>query len=140
MKKDIDEIILERLVGLSTERAEEERNGLIRWIHPDYQAPIEVQTQQVIAEVTEEETVVAPIEQKLFPKQPKEQLATIRDLLRTSGGEWTVAQIAAEFRSGRRYKNAITENLKRLEWFGVVICREETQVKRWQMTEIQQTA
>jgi hypothetical protein len=87
MKDGIDEIILERLVALNAERAEEERNGIIRWLRPDYQSPNEVQTQQVIAGVVEaEEALVAPVEQKPFPKQPKEQLAIIRDLLRTSGG------------------------------------------------------
>ncbi|XHX79541.1 MAG: class I SAM-dependent DNA methyltransferase [Stenomitos frigidus ULC029] len=141
MKDGIDEIILERLVTLNAERAEEERNGIIRWLRPDYQAPNEVQTQQVIAGVVEaEEAVIAPVEQKPFPKQPKEQLATIRDLLRTSGGEWTVVQIAAQFKGGGRYKGAIAENLERLEWFGVLLCREDGQTKRWQFAELQQSA
>lgn len=34
-----DEQILENLVALNAERAEEERNGLIRWLRPEYQAP-----------------------------------------------------------------------------------------------------
>ncbi len=34
-----DEQILENLVALNAERAEEERNGLIRWLRPDYQNP-----------------------------------------------------------------------------------------------------
>lgn len=131
----------ERLVALNAERAEEERNGIIRWLRPDYQAPNEVQTQQVIAGVVEaEEAIIAPVEQKPFPKQPKEQLATIRDLLRTSGGEWTVAQIAAQFKGGGRYKGAIAENLERLEWFGVLLCREDGQTKWWQFAELQQAS
>ncbi|MBD2075477.1 hypothetical protein H6F86_16555 [Phormidium sp. FACHB-592] len=44
MKDGIDEIILERLVALNAERAKKERNGIIRWLRPDYQAPNEVQT------------------------------------------------------------------------------------------------
>ncbi len=142
MKDGIDEIILERLVALNAERAEEERNGLIRWLRPEYQAPDEVKTQQqVLTGVVEpEETVIAPVEQKPFPKQPKEQLATIRDLLRTSGGEWTIEQIAAQFKNGGRYKGAIGENLERLEWFGLLIVREEGTIKRWQFAEIQQAS
>jgi hypothetical protein len=50
-----DEEILERLVALNAERAEEERNGLIRWLRPEYQAPDEVGRQQVIAGVIEPE-------------------------------------------------------------------------------------
>jgi hypothetical protein len=134
-----DEEILERLVKLNGDRAEEERNGLIRWLRPEYQAPDEVRTQQVLTGVVEpEETVIAPVEQKPFPKQPKEQLASIRDLLRTSGGEWTIEQIAAQFKGGGRYKAAIQENLERLEWFGMLIYREDGTVKRWQFAEIQQ--
>jgi hypothetical protein len=134
-----DEEILERLVKLNGDRAEEERNGLIRWLRPEYQAPGEVKTQQVLAGVVEPEAaILAPVEQKPFPKQPKEQLATIRDLLRTSGGEWTIEQIAAQFKGGGRYKAAIQENLERLEWFGMLIYREDGTIKRWQFAEIQQ--
>ncbi|WP_416670129.1 hypothetical protein [Egbenema bharatensis] len=142
MKEGIDEIILERLVALNAERAEEERNGLIRWLRPEYQAPNEVRTQQqVLTGVVEpEETVIAPVEQKPFPKQPKEQLAAIRDLLRTSGGEWSIEQIAAQFKNGGRNKAAIAENLERLEWFGMLLVREEGQIKRWQFAEMQQAS
>ena len=135
-KAEIEEIILERLVALNAERAEEERNGTIRWLRPEYQAPNEV-TQQVLTEVMEtEETVIIPTEQKTFPKQPKEQLATIRDLLRTNTSDWTVDQIAAQFKNGGKYKNAISENVERLEWFGILICRETGATKRWQYVEI----
>ncbi|MDP5018052.1 MAG: hypothetical protein NWQ43_12230, partial [Dolichospermum sp.] len=135
-KAEIEEIILERLVALNAERAEEERNGTIRWLRPEYQAPNEV-TQQVLTEVMEaEETVIIPTEQKTFPKEPKDQLAAIRDLLRTNTREWTVEQIAAQFKNGGRYKNAIAENVERLEWFGILICRETEATKRWQYVEI----
>ncbi|MFM2062239.1 MAG: hypothetical protein RLZZ507_1909 [Cyanobacteriota bacterium] len=135
-KAEIEEIILERLVTLNAERAEEERNGIIRWLRPEYQAPNEV-TQQVLTEVMETEaTVIIPSEQRTFPKQPKEQLAAIRDLLRTNTSEWTVEQIAAQFKNGGKYKNAIVENVERLEWFGILICRETGATKRWQYVEI----
>ncbi|MEW6497159.1 MAG: DNA methyltransferase, partial [Cyanobacteriota bacterium] len=128
-----DEEILERLVALNAERAEEERNGLIRWLRPEYQAPDEVRTQPIIPGVIEpEEEKVAPAVQKTLPKNPKEQLAAIRDLLLSSGGEWTVEQIAAQFKGGQRHKRAIAENLERLEWFGILINREEGGVTRWQ--------
>lgn len=135
-KAEIEEIILERLVTLNAERAEEERNGIVRWLRPEYQAPNEV-TQKVLTEVMETEaTVIIPSEQKTFPKQPKEQLAAIRDLLRTNTSEWTVDQIAAQFKNGGKYKNAIAENVERLEWFGILICRETGATKRWQYVEI----
>ncbi|WP_199296106.1 hypothetical protein [Trichocoleus sp. FACHB-591] len=37
-----------------------------------------------------------------WPKKPKDQLATIRDLLRTNGGEWTVEQVVAQFKGAAR--------------------------------------
>ena len=135
-KAEIEETILSRLVALNAERAEEERNGIIRWLRPEYQAPKEV-TQHVLTEVMEtEETVIIPTEQKTFPKQPKDQLATIRDLLRTNTNDWTVEQIAAQFKNGGKYKNTITENLERLEWFGILMCREIGESKHWQYVEI----
>lgn len=134
-----DEQILERLVALNAERAEEERNGLIRWLRPEYQAPEQVQTVQVAIEGigVEEETIVEPVEQQKWPTAPKEQLAAIRDLLRTSSGEWTVAQIAAQFtgKNTKKKLDAITENLERLEWFGVVISETRDGVTHWHFTE-----
>jgi hypothetical protein len=136
-----DEEILERLVALNAERAEEERNGLIRWLRPEYQAPDEVGRQQVIAGVMEpQEVTVAPAAQKTLPKKPKDQLAAIRDLLLTSGGEWTVEQVAAQFNGAQRQKKAIAENLERLEWFGILISREEGGIVRWQFAQMPQAA
>ena len=124
-----DEQILERLVALNAERAEEERNGLIRWLRPEYQAPEQVQPVQVAIEGigVEEEAIVEPVEQQKWPTQPKEQLAAIRDLLRTSSGEWTVAQIATQFtgKNTKKKLDAIAENLERLEWFGLIISRKD---------------
>jgi hypothetical protein len=54
-------------------------------------------------------------------------------LLLTSGGEWTVEQVAAQFNGAQRQKKAIFENLERLEWFGILISREEGGVTRWQL-------
>ncbi|MBD1943587.1 DUF559 domain-containing protein [Coleofasciculus sp. FACHB-712] len=104
--ESINEIILERLVALNAERAQEERNGFIRWLRPEYQAPGEAHIQQVIEGIAEveEETAIAPVEQQKFPKAFKDQLAAVRDLLRTQGGEWTVEQIAAQFKGASRQK------------------------------------
>ena len=149
---EIDETILERLVALNAERAAEERNGHIRWLRPEYQAPTQTQSTQIALTGidVEPETVVIPVEQQKWPTLPKAQLAAIRDLLRTSSGEWTVAQIANQFTGKNTQKklDAIGENLDRLEWFGVVIDstestlreREDTGITYWQYAELQQTA
>jgi hypothetical protein len=134
-----DEQILENLVTLNAQRAEEERNGLIRWLRPEYQAPDEVQPTQPTLEgiIAPEEPVVEPVEQQKWPSQPKAQLAAIRDLLRTTPGDWTAKQIAAQFK-GRTTQNkldAITENLERLEWFGLVIPEHRDGLTYWHYAE-----
>ena len=89
-------------------------------MHPEYQASKEVRTQTIIEGVGEsEEVAIAPTEVKTFPKQSKDP-------------------IAAQFKNGSRYKNAISENLERLEWFGILHCHQEAQIKYWQHLETQQ--
>jgi hypothetical protein len=141
---DINETILERLVALNAERAAEERSGLIRWLRPEYQNPNQTTTTQTeLTDSTEtDEIIVTPIEQQKWPTAAKAQLAAIRDLLRTSSGEWTVLQIAKQFTGNNTQKklDAIGENLDRLEWFGLLIHREEAGITYWQYADLQQTA
>jgi hypothetical protein len=49
-------------------------------------------------------------------------------------------QPIAQFKNGSRYKNAISENLERLEWFGILHCHQEAQIKYWQHIETQQAS
>jgi hypothetical protein len=141
---EITETILERLVTLNAERAAEERNGHIRWLRPEYQAPEQVQsTQTTLVGIGDEvETAVTPVEQQKWPTQPKDQLAAIRDLLRSSSSAWTVVQIANQFTGKNTQKKleAVGENLDRLEWFGLLIHREDTGITYWQYAELQATA
>jgi hypothetical protein len=155
--QNLDEIILERLVALNAERAEEERNGFIRWLRPEYQAPGQVYIQQVlegIADVSEESALaklsvgIAPVEQQKFPKAFKDQLAAVRDLLRTQGGEWTVEQIAAQFKGASRQKQTILTCLESLEALGIIAKHEEEgsdrasgdEVVRWYLAELQKAS
>ncbi|WP_310488611.1 type IIL restriction-modification enzyme MmeI [Chamaesiphon sp. VAR_69_metabat_338] len=141
---EITETILERLVALNAERAAEERNGHIRWLRPEYQAPEQVQaTQTTLAGIDDPaETAATPVEQQKWSNQPKDQLAAVRDLLRSSSGAWTVVQIANQFTGKNTQKKleAIGENLDRLEWFGLLVKRDESGITYWQYAELQQTA
>lgn len=47
---------------------------------------------------------------------------------------------AAQFKNGNRYKNAISENLERWEWFGILHCHQDGQIKYWQHIESQQAS
>ena len=125
---------------MNAQRAEEERNGLIRWLRPEYQAPNQVQTQQTLEGVVdvEQEIITAPAEQQKFPKIFKEQLAAVRDLLRNQGSEWTVDQIAAQFKGAVRQKTTILTCLESLEALGIVTNHTESgDSSRWYLAELQ---
>ncbi|MGB7247769.1 MAG: hypothetical protein WBC73_02435, partial [Phormidesmis sp.] len=136
--------ILKNLVALNAERAEEERNGLIRWLRPEYQAPNEtVETQPTLEGIiTQEEPIIEPALQQKWPTKPKEQLAAIRDLLRTTPGEWSAKQIAAQFKGNitKKKLDAITENCDRLEWFGLIIAETKGDRPYWHYAEATPTA
>ncbi len=162
-----DDEILEKLVTLNAERAEEERNGLIRWLRPEYQAPqtigaaTETTVQGEIAGVeVENSSAESPLNppilgdledpvppsigglggQVAWPKKPKDQLAAIRDLLRTNGGEWTVEQVVAQFKGAARKKQAIADHLESLESLGILVSHTEANVVRWHYAELQQAS
>ena len=86
--------------------------------------------------------VAEPAKQQKWSTQPREQLTAIRDLLRTISGEWTAKQLAAQFkgRITQNRLNAITENLERLEWFGLVISEQREGITYWQFAEATQAA
>ena len=140
-KDEVDEIILKRLVALNAERAEEERNGLIRWLRPDYQAPHGAYTQQEISGVTDTETaVIEPAEQKGWPKKPREQLTAIRDLLQVEIGEWTLDQVAAQFKGAQRHRQTIADHLESLEELGILLSRIDAGVTHWYYAALQKSA
>ncbi len=136
--ENVEEMILERLVKLNAERAQEEANGLIRWLRPDYQAPTTVQsTQTELGILPETPTPVIPATQQKLPKDFKDQLAAIRDLLRTQGGEWTLAAIVQQFKNASRSESKIQDALDALETLGIVTKHTEDSPITWYFTELQ---
>ncbi|MEG4396969.1 DNA methyltransferase [Microcoleus sp. BROC3] len=132
-----DDQILENLVTLNAQRAEEERNGLIRWLRPDYQAPGETYIQPSLAGITTEtETAITPTEQQPFPKTLKEQLWAIRDLFRTQSGEWTAAQVTAHFKGANRKQKVILDCLESLEDLGILLSHNEGGITFWHLAEV----
>jgi SAM-dependent methyltransferase len=140
-----DEQILERLVKLNADRAEEERNGHIRWLRPEYQAPETVKPETLAIpglEIVETPTIIpTPATQQPWPKDFKDQLAAIRDLLRTQGGEWSVDTIAAQFknatRSASKIPGTIQTCLEALETLGLVAQHTENSKVTWYFAELQ---
>lgn len=94
-----DEDILFRLVALNKERAEEEAQGHVRWLRPDYQNP----TGQTAAKGTQTELDVGPTvkaEKAPWPKTLPDQIAAVREALEDMG-EATPDQIARRFMRAR---------------------------------------
>lgn len=106
-----DEQILERLVALNKERAAEERQGLVRWLRPEFQAPKEAakKPQQVEAElVAAEETTGKPA----FPKEAPDQVAAVRAMLAAEGKPIKAGELARRFRQGRRVEPRVRDLLE----------------------------
>lgn len=88
-----DEEILERLVTLNQERAEEEKRGLIRWLRPEFQNPqgVKAETQATLVEAGLEPAVPAQAAKakkaaKLpWPKDLPGRIVAARDLLAELG-------------------------------------------------------
>ncbi len=77
-----DEEILERLVALNAERAEEEKRGLVRWLRPEFQNPAGTKAEaQVEIDVEEDEGKPLPAAAKArpWPKALPERIATLRE-------------------------------------------------------------
>ncbi len=77
-----------------------------------------------------------------FRELIKQQLTSIRDLLRTTPGEWSAKQIAAQFKGNitKKKLDAISENCDRLEWFGLVIAETKGGLAHWHYAEATQAA
>jgi hypothetical protein len=130
-----DEEILQRLVDLNRERAEEEAKGLVRWLRPEFQNPDGVEDEAVQAEIAavveeddEEEVVV--VDELTWPKDDMEQLEELRDLIKQKPGLSTEG-VQKHFTKGRRKKKRYTqiaEALQAMEAAGVIVQIDE---ERW---------
>lgn len=100
---EAEEELLRRLVELNAERAEEEKNGLIRWLRPEYQNPsgagVQADSQEEMLE--DDEVVVAAPTAKLppWPKTVPEQIVAVRSVMLASGLR-NPSDVVAQF-SGR---------------------------------------
>ncbi len=90
-----DDDILFRLVALNKERAEEEAQGRVRWLRPDFQNP----DGKTAAKGKNAEMDLGPaalVEKAPWPKTLPDQIAAVREALEDAG-EATPEQIARKF-------------------------------------------
>ncbi len=117
-----DEEILERLVALNHERAEEERRGLVRWLRPEFQNPGgESQRSLTGAEPDDEETPTkkpkaAKAAKQAWPKELAEQAAAVQAALVAIAAPADAADVAKRFT--RANEQRIAELLETLESLG----------------------
>lgn len=124
-----DAEILERLVALNRERADEEKRGLIRWLRPEYQAPESLQpaAKPMLEAEPEPESAdfksAAPtpvIKPQPWPKELKEQLSALRSLILSDRRAWKFDDIVASFKSRGAYRDGIARQLELLVDLGIV--------------------
>lgn len=135
-----DEQILERLVALNAERAEEEKRGLVRWLRPDFQNPAgkpaaAVQGTLPEAEAPEEgeEPATPAPGARPWPKKMAEQIAAVRDLLGGGTGLWTAPQVAAAFTGAKPAD--VTPVLESLAMLGHLLTFDTEDPPRWRAAE-----
>jgi len=114
-----EEEILERLVALNQERAEEEAEGKIRWLRPEFQAPKGV-TRPRKAKQIEAELLVAEGKAKKprLPDALPEQVAAIRAVVAAEGDAISASDLARRFTQGRRAEKKVEEVLRTLVLLG----------------------
>ena len=129
-----DEQILEKLVVLNAERAEEEKKGVVRWLRPDFQNPTgkkpETQTDLSTSEDDEDpQSAPPPAAIKPWPKKIAEQIAAVRDRVAFPGKLFTVESVAAAFKGAK--KKDIEGFLDGFAALGVLTAFEGADGKRW---------
>ncbi len=114
-----EEEILERLVALNHERAAEEREGKVRWLRPEFQAP-KVAEGAKKAKQVESELVAAESKAKK-PKLPAalpEQVAAIRVILEEAEAPLSATQLSRRFSQGKRAEKKVEDVLRTLAVLG----------------------
>ena len=129
-----DEQILERLVALNAERAEEERRGIIRWLRPEFQNPAgaksERQTTMAGIEIEEKDAEAKPKAAVAWPKDLPAQISAVRDLVTGNRGEsWTVDRTAKAFKGAKRTQ--VQSVLDSLAALGLLVSFGEGTGREW---------
>lgn len=129
-----DEEILERVVKLNAERAEEERQGKVRWLRPEYQIPTGGAAQAPLAGTEEppegDATPAAAAPNATpWPKKLTEQFAAVTARLQQLGGAATPAELAAGFKGAGEV--TVVDILETLEGLGRVVAFDDQGARRW---------
>jgi hypothetical protein len=116
-----EEELLSRLVKLNAERAAEEARGLVRWLHPEFQAAQSTATQ---TEITDEEVAsvpaAVPIKRVPWPANLPEQIRLVAETVAAAPHPLDLEQLAACFTGRGPWKRRLPEIVSSLEALGRV--------------------
>jgi hypothetical protein len=95
-----EEVILEKLVALNKERAEDESRGIIRWLRPEYQNANGGQQANLNMEMSE--VTIESISKKFaeWPKNLADQAQTVQRLVRQFQYPVTASELSKQFKPG----------------------------------------
>lgn len=109
-----DDAILERLVALNKERAQEEAHGIVRWLRPEFQNPEGAQAAtQTSLDVGAAEAATANAKRPWPPSLPA-QAQAVREVLEDGGAPKDVATVYAAFKGARGRVDKVAELLETL--------------------------
>jgi hypothetical protein len=139
-----DEEILERLVALNHERAEEEKRGIVRWLRPEFQNPggAKVAVQEEIPGASKQVTrkgarakqgaagagAGTGSEKRPWPKELPAQVAAVRDLL---SEKRSLSLDAARKSFQRANEGALATALDSLAALGLAVVQGEGAERVW---------
>ena len=123
-----DDEILTRLVALNAQRAQEEAQGQVRWLRPDFQKPRAgvVVVEQALDGMDVDKAVAAQLWP--WPKSIYDQIRAVRDFAKLNAGTHTAGQIAAAFQGASQA--VIRRHLEALEDLGVLVAYDDDQKRR----------
>ncbi|MCW5720006.1 MAG: class I SAM-dependent DNA methyltransferase [Devosia sp.] len=111
--------ILNRLVALNHQRADEERRGFIKWLRPDYQidrlGPLAHRADRIQTLAT----VAGKAKKSLFPTTERDQARVVLQLIERSREPMSAEEIAALFSSRKLVVTDVQEVLKSLNRLGL---------------------
>lgn len=109
--------ILERLVALNSKRLEEEHNGVVRYLRPEFQNPAQVR-QTAMLEAEDEAAEVEVGEKVAYPKGLGAQSLVIRTVLRNAKKPLSSLEVSGLFKGAK--KTQVAELLELLASLGQI--------------------
>ncbi len=129
-----DEEILERLVALNAERADEEKRGLVRWLRPEFQnrGGAKAATQEALpaSDDEDEEPAAKPAAPLAWPKALPERIAAVRDLLARAPSPRSLADVVSAFAKSK--PKDVETVLDSLASLGLLVSFDAPGGRHWQ--------